>query len=97
MNISYVTNQDYLLHEQYKDDSPFSRCLQAMKPLQGSQVNLYHWVFQHIRKAPGGRVLELGCGPGDLWVGERGSHSSQLGSHPVRLLDGHAQRHTGEP
>ena len=67
MSATHITDQDYLLHERYKDATSFSLCLQAIKPLQTSKIDWYHWIFEHIRKAPGCRVLELGCGPGDLW------------------------------
>ncbi len=67
MSTTHINDQDYLLRERYKDASTFSACLQALKPLLSSQVDFHRWIFSQIRKAPNCRVLELGCGPGDLW------------------------------
>jgi len=67
MSGTWITDQDYLLREQYKDATSFSACLQAIKPLLTSPTDWHHWIFRQIRKDPGCRVLELGCGPGDLW------------------------------
>lgn len=30
-------------------------------------VEWYTWLFSHLQLPPGGAILELGCGPGDLW------------------------------
>ncbi|HEY4034894.1 MAG TPA: hypothetical protein VGL94_13110 [Ktedonobacteraceae bacterium] len=67
MSGTWITDQDYLLREQYKDATSFSTCLQAIKPLLTSPTDWHRWIFRQIRKDPGCRVLELGCGPGDLW------------------------------
>jgi ubiquinone/menaquinone biosynthesis C-methylase UbiE len=62
-----ITNQDYLLNEAYKDSSKFKTCLDIVRSLGVQPVDWYHWIFDLIRKAPRCRVLELGCGPGNLW------------------------------
>lgn len=67
MSIRHINDQDYLLRERYKDASDFSACLQIIKPLLTSQIDYHRWIFSKVRKAPRCRVLELGCGPGDLW------------------------------
>ena len=62
-----MTNQNYLLNEQYKDASKFKTCLGIIQSLKEQEVDWYQWIFDLINKAPGCRVLELGCGPGYLW------------------------------
>ena len=37
-------------------------------------VEWYTWLFSHLQLPPGCAVLELGCGPGDLWF----KHLTQL-------------------
>jgi ubiquinone/menaquinone biosynthesis C-methylase UbiE len=62
-----ITNQDYLLNEEYKDASKFKTCLGIAQSLGVQPVDWYQWIFDLIRRAPRCRVLELGCGPGNLW------------------------------
>ena len=58
----------YLLTEQYCDAAN----LQArMRLHDGFSTNRYpwqRWVFDRLDLPPGGRALELGCGPGRLWA-----------------------------
>jgi ubiquinone/menaquinone biosynthesis C-methylase UbiE len=62
-----MTNQDYLLREQYKDSSRFTTCLELIQHLGVQPVDWYQWIFGLIKQAPRCQVLELGCGPGFLW------------------------------
>lgn len=56
------------VEKQYKDPSN----LEARVNLhQCFSVNPYHWhpwVFDHLALPPQARILELGCGPGYLWL-----------------------------
>ncbi|MGH2510522.1 MAG: class I SAM-dependent methyltransferase, partial [Ktedonobacteraceae bacterium] len=66
-NSDMSSNQEYLLHEQYKDASNFNTRIRTM---QSAGINLPDWykrIFHLIKMAPHNRVLELGCGPGYLW------------------------------
>lgn len=67
MNKTDMTNQEYLLHEQYNNASKFKACLGIMQSLGAQPVDWYQWIFGLLDKTPGCRVLELGCGPGYLW------------------------------
>jgi ubiquinone/menaquinone biosynthesis C-methylase UbiE len=67
MNNSDMVNQDYLLHEQYKDASNFNARLRIMQSLNAKPYAWYPWIFSLLKMAPHSRVLELGCGPGYLW------------------------------
>jgi ubiquinone/menaquinone biosynthesis C-methylase UbiE len=62
-----MTNQDYLLHEHYRDSSRFTTCLELVQHLGAQPVDWYHWIFDLLKPAPHCRLLELGCGPGFLW------------------------------
>ena len=67
MNKDDITNQRYLLNEQYKDASHFNARLRIVQSLSTRPLDWYTWLFGLIRKEPDCRVLELGCGPGYLW------------------------------
>src|SRR5579883_1992180 len=67
MNKDAITNQRYLLSEQYKDSSHFNARLRIIQSLSEKPLGWYPWIFSHIKKAPRCRVLELGCGPAYLW------------------------------
>jgi ubiquinone/menaquinone biosynthesis C-methylase UbiE len=67
MNKSDVIDQQYLLGEQYKDACNFNTRLRMIQNLGKEPVDWYPWIFSQIKKTPGSRVLELGCGPGHLW------------------------------
>lgn len=67
MNRANAINQQYLLHEQYKDASNLNTRLRIVQQLSVHPTNWYRWIFDYIKIAPACRVLELGCGPGYLW------------------------------
>jgi len=67
MNRFDLVNQQYLLHEQYKDASNLNTRLYTLQRLSTSHVDWYEWIFRNIRMAPACHVLELGSGPGFLW------------------------------
>ncbi|GHO49356.1 class I SAM-dependent methyltransferase [Ktedonospora formicarum] len=66
--MSDMINQNYLLNDQYKDASNFSLRLHALRRMGAMQRSWYRWIFDHIELASDGAVLELGCGPGFLWL-----------------------------
>jgi ubiquinone/menaquinone biosynthesis C-methylase UbiE len=61
------TNQDFLLQNQYKDSSNFQTRMSLMQKFTKDQINWYHWIFDHFTFPPNSRILEIGCGPGNLW------------------------------
>jgi ubiquinone/menaquinone biosynthesis C-methylase UbiE len=64
------TDANYLLHDQYKDASNLNARIQLHKRFSQNKDNWQRWVFDHIRAEAGSRsrMLELGSGPGQLWV-----------------------------
>jgi ubiquinone/menaquinone biosynthesis C-methylase UbiE len=68
MNKTDATNQQYLLNEQYKDASNFNTRLHMMQSLGQPPIDWYPWIFSLLKKTLGSHVLELGCGPGYLWL-----------------------------
>lgn len=63
-----MTDQSYLLNEQYKDASNLNARFQLHARFSVNKRGWNRWVFDQFRIAPGSRILELGCGPGKLWL-----------------------------
>ena len=59
--------QEYLLDEQYADSSNLNARQQLHRRFTTSDENWFEWVFEQFDLPDDADVLELGCGPGDLW------------------------------
>jgi ubiquinone/menaquinone biosynthesis C-methylase UbiE len=66
--MSGITDQFYLLNEQYKDGANFNARVQLHARFSTNKHGWNRWMFDQFQIAPGSRILELGCGPGLLWV-----------------------------
>jgi ubiquinone/menaquinone biosynthesis C-methylase UbiE len=66
--MSQLSNQEYLLTSQYKDASKLNARVQLHVRFSTNKYGWQRWVFDQLQLAPGSRVLELGCGPGYLWL-----------------------------
>jgi ubiquinone/menaquinone biosynthesis C-methylase UbiE len=64
-------NQDYLLNEQYKDGSNFNARVELHRRFSTNTSGWHPWVFDQLKLDEGCKLLELGCGPGFLWRGNR--------------------------
>jgi ubiquinone/menaquinone biosynthesis C-methylase UbiE len=63
-----VKDRQYLLGSQYRDASNVNARLQLHARFSAKTYGWQHWVFDLLDIPPSGTVLELGCGPGSLWV-----------------------------
>lgn len=61
------TNRDYLVNEQYKDSSKFNARVRVHALYSTSPQGWNQWLFEQMEMPDGARVLEVGCGPGNLW------------------------------
>ncbi len=61
-------DQEYLLNEQYKDATNFSMRVELHRRFSVNKYGWQRWVFDQLRVDEGGSMLELGCGPGLLWL-----------------------------
>ncbi len=62
------TYQDYLLNTQYKNDKNLRARVQLHRLFSTNTYDFQRWVFDHFVIPGQARVLELGCGPGYLWL-----------------------------
>jgi len=66
--MSRINDQDYLRGEQYKDSSNLDARIRMHIEFSTNKYGWFRWVFDQYKIAPPARILELGCGPGDLWL-----------------------------
>jgi ubiquinone/menaquinone biosynthesis C-methylase UbiE len=63
-----LSDQQYLLQSQYKDASNLKARIQLHIRFSQNHFDWQRWVFDHLNIQPSSAILELGCGPGNLWV-----------------------------
>jgi SAM-dependent methyltransferase len=64
-------DQDYLLTKQYQNEQNLRARIRLHELFSVDRVGWHRWVFDHLIIPQQARGLELGCGPGDLWVRNR--------------------------
>jgi ubiquinone/menaquinone biosynthesis C-methylase UbiE len=62
------SDRQYLLSEQYPNRSNLTVRIALHERFSVNRYGWHRWVFDHLRLGPRARVLELGCGPGTLWL-----------------------------
>ena len=65
--MSELNNQKYLLTSQYNNARKLEARISLHQRFSTNTYNWHRWVFDHFILPPQSAVLELGCGPGDLW------------------------------
>ena len=67
--MDWAADQQYLVGDQYRDSSNLSARIRLHKLFSTNGYGWHRWVFDHLTGLPDdARILELGCGRGDLWV-----------------------------
>ena len=56
------------LKEQYKDSSNFRKRVALHARFGTNRYSFYRWVFDQFDLSRVSAILELGCGPGFLWL-----------------------------
>lgn len=64
-------NPDSWLTTQYRTNGNLSRRLDLHRRFSANSQGWHRWVFDHLALSPAARILELGCGPGTLWLDNR--------------------------
>jgi SAM-dependent methyltransferase len=67
-----ISNQDYLKNSQYKTDANLQSRIQIHRRFSRNTYGWYRWAFDHFQLEPGERVLDMGCGPADIWKSQIG-------------------------
>ncbi len=66
--MSKATDQNYLRGEQYQDAANLNTRIALHQRFGTAKIGWHPWVFEQLDLPPNASVLELGCGPGLLWV-----------------------------
>lgn len=66
--MSRATDQSYLRGEQYQDAANLNARIALHQRFGTAKIGWHPWVFDQLDLPPDACVLELGCGPGLLWV-----------------------------
>jgi ubiquinone/menaquinone biosynthesis C-methylase UbiE len=66
--VDKISDQRYLLAEQYRDASNLTARIRLHERFSTNPYNLQLWIFDHFNLPAQARILELGCGPGQLWL-----------------------------
>lgn len=65
--MSSYTDQRYLREEQYRDETNLRARIDLHKRFSTAPQPWHRWVFERLDLPAEARVLEVGCGPGELW------------------------------
>jgi SAM-dependent methyltransferase len=69
--VSSYTDQAYLREQQYRDDSNLRARIDLHKRFSTSAEPWHRWVFDRLDLPRDADVLEVGCGPAELWRANR--------------------------
>jgi ubiquinone/menaquinone biosynthesis C-methylase UbiE len=70
MPVPALNDRDYL-KKQYKDSSNLDARIRLHQRFSVNKYGWHPWVFDHFDLPPACQILELGCGPGSLWLDNR--------------------------
>ena len=72
-----MQDPSYLRGEQYRTADNLAARIRLHDSFSTNTYGWFRWIFDHFELPEGCRILELGCGPGDLWRENAGRiHSS---------------------
>jgi len=66
--MSKIADQTYLLDKQYRNAANLNDRIQLHARYSTNPYGWHRWIFDRLALAPRSRILELGCGPGRLWL-----------------------------
>ncbi|WP_124068022.1 methyltransferase domain-containing protein [Clostridium sp. E02] len=67
LHLIHITNMEKTLVEQYKDAANVSIRIGLHKRYTMNKQGWFRWLYERMEPIAGKRVLELGCGNGELW------------------------------
>ena len=66
--MSKRSDQSYLLSQQYRDASNLKARINLHTRFKTNSYDWFHFVFDQFKLPENAAILELGCGPGNLWL-----------------------------
>ena len=65
--MSWFTDTEYLLSDQYRTASNLNARIQLHRRFSTNKYGWTLWIFDHLQLLADSRILDVGCGPGNLW------------------------------
>jgi SAM-dependent methyltransferase len=65
---SRFTDRTYLREQQYRDDANLRARMELHRRFSTETQPWHRWVFDRVDFPADARILEVGCGPGELWL-----------------------------
>ncbi|MHB1120789.1 MAG: class I SAM-dependent methyltransferase, partial [Bellilinea sp.] len=62
-----ISDQDYLKKEQYRKGDRLDARVQLHRRFSTNPTVYFEWMYDHLQLQSNMRVLEAGCGTGELW------------------------------
>jgi ubiquinone/menaquinone biosynthesis C-methylase UbiE len=81
ITVTRVSDQTYLLTEQYRNASNLMDRIRLHEQFSTSPVDWMTWVFDQYQLPADARILEVGCGPADCWY--KNFHRIPAGWHII--------------
>lgn len=63
-----LSDPNYLLTKQYPNAANLQTRIGLHKKFSTNMIGWFPWMFDYFNLPPASKILELGCGPGDLWL-----------------------------
>ena len=68
LHLIHLSAEESELKSQYQNASNINARIALHRDYSTNPEGWFHWLFSNIQFMPGMRILELGCGNGDLWT-----------------------------
>lgn len=69
LHLIHFSEEESELKSQYQNASNINARISLHRDYSTNQEGWFHWLFHFLSFSGGMRILELGCGNGDLWTG----------------------------
>lgn len=67
LNLIHLTDMEKSMKNQYQDASNISARINLHSLYSENKIGWFPWIYDEMQVHPGMRILELGCGDGELW------------------------------
>ncbi|MGN0316178.1 MAG: methyltransferase domain-containing protein [Fusicatenibacter sp.] len=88
LNLIHLTDMEKLLVEQYKNGENLNIRISLHEQYSQNKQGWFPWLYQQIDFSGSPRILEVGCGNGQLWMGAKKEDLSGCEIHLTDLSDG---------
>ncbi|HEX3078465.1 MAG TPA: methyltransferase domain-containing protein [Lachnospiraceae bacterium] len=91
INLIHLTNMEKELVEQYRNASNTNIRIDLHKRYSTNPVGWFEWIYSHLDIRDGQKILELGCGNGQLWKDNHSKIPNNIELHLTDISEGMIQ------